>query len=139
MKSHKYLIYVDSSVLVNAARLSSTEVLPETMLLDNPDVSFASSIFVKLEVMPKAIFHGNELEARIYRMFFDTMVSHWAKVNQQLIDDAFMEASKCGLSAMDALHIVSAVAVGADELVTSEKPSKPIHRTRLIPVRSIHP
>ena len=41
--------------------------------------------------------------------------------------------------ALDALHLAAAIATGSNELVTTEKPGKPIHRSRLVPVRSIHP
>lgn len=38
----------------------------------------------------------------------------------------------------NALHVVAAAHCGAEELATTEKPTKPIHRTRLVKVVSIH-
>jgi hypothetical protein len=39
-------------------------------ILDDPDRSFASSEFIRLEVLPKAIFNGKINEAEFYREFF---------------------------------------------------------------------
>lgn len=45
------------------------------------------------------------------------------------------EAVKSGLSAMDALHVAAAYLGQADELVTTERPEKPLFRTMLIKVK----
>lgn len=39
---------------------------------------------------------------------------------------------------MDALHVVAAVSVGAEELVTTEKPARSIHRARAVKVVTIY-
>jgi len=44
------------------------------------------------------------------------------------------EAARCGLAAMDALHVASAFLLKADELITTAKPSKPMYRTALVKV-----
>jgi predicted nucleic acid-binding protein len=41
--------------------------------------------------------------------------------------------------AMDALHVAAAASVGASELITTEKPSRSIHRARAIKVVTIYP
>jgi len=41
--------------------------------------------------------------------------------------------------AIDALHLAAAISVGAEELITTEKPNKPIHRATGITVVSIRP
>ncbi|WP_242577711.1 hypothetical protein [Chroococcus sp. FPU101] len=46
-------------------------------------------------------------------------------------------ASQYGLGALDALHVASAISVSADELITTEKLSKPIHQVREVQVISI--
>jgi hypothetical protein len=43
------------------------------------------------------------------------------------------------MSGFDALHIACAVFGGAEEFITTEKASKPIHRTKLVKVISISP
>ncbi|MDE5119367.1 MAG: hypothetical protein O4965_04050 [Trichodesmium sp. St19_bin1] len=39
---------------------------------------------------------------------------------------------------MDALHVAAAISVNADELITTEKSSKPMHRVTQIKVISIY-
>lgn len=55
-----------------------------------------------------------------------------AKVEESVMADAFQEACQFGLSAIDALHVAAALSVNAEELITTEKPSKPIHRVTKI-------
>ena len=106
-------------------------------VLEDPEKSFASSLYVQLEVLPKASFYGRERERNLYSRFFK-IVDHWAPVGESLIQEALEIAFRSGLSALDALHVAAARAVGADELITSEKPGKPIHRVREIVVRTIY-
>ena len=68
-----------------------------------------SSIFFKLEVLPKAIYKQQSSKVRS------------GVFNRNL-----------------ALHIAAALAVGATEFITNEKPEKSIHRTQSIKVISIH-
>ena len=130
--------YVDAGVLIAAARGRTSMALRALEVLDDPAREFVSSIFVKLEVLPKAIYYKNEAEAQFYEAFFSG-VSHWANPHETLIQEAFKEASQVGLAALDALHVVSALSLGAEELVTTEKTDKPLHRTRLIRVVTIGP
>jgi predicted nucleic acid-binding protein len=43
-------------------------------------------------------------------------------------------AGTYGLAAMDALHVAAALQIQADELITTEKPTKPMHRVREIQI-----
>lgn len=43
----------------------------------------------------------------------------WAPIGGPLIDSALKLATEFGLSALDALHVGAAIAVGADELITT--------------------
>ena len=80
---------------------------------------------------------GRHVEAAFYEAFFQA-VTHWADVDAT-VRQAYEEAGAHGLAAMDALHIAAASLVGADELVTTEKPGRLIHRTRSVPVRTLYP
>lgn len=40
---------------------------------------------------------------------------------------------------MDALHVVAAASVGAEELATTEKVARSIHRSRAVKIVTIHP
>ncbi|NCR40057.1 MAG: type II toxin-antitoxin system VapC family toxin [Microcystis aeruginosa W13-11] len=46
-------------------------------------------------------------------------------------------AGTYGLAAMDALHVAAALQIQADELITTEKQPKPMHRVREIQIVSI--
>ncbi|MFY9819848.1 MAG: hypothetical protein WAM82_00595 [Thermoanaerobaculia bacterium] len=76
-------------------------------------------------------------ESAFYEEFFQS-VETWAPLETAFFEKALRVASDAGLSALDALHVAAALAVGADELITSEKPGKPIHRVQGITVRTIH-
>jgi len=107
-------------------------------VLESPNTVFASSALVQLEVLPKAIAFKQGDEAAFYQAFFDE-VSVWATVDDELVASAFDEASRLGLSAVDALHLAAAKRIGADVFVTAEAPSKPLHMTNLVAVRTIRP
>lgn len=130
--------YVDTGVLITAARGIAPIAIKALEVLDDPNREFVSSVFLKLELQPKAIYYRNEAEAEFYTIFLDA-VTHWADSLDTIVREAFKEACNSGLAAMDALHVASAVYLGADELVTSERAEKPIHRTHLIRVVSIMP
>jgi len=134
----KKLIFVDSGVLIAASR-GNIEISQYAMeVLDDPDVEFASSIFIKLEVLPKPLYHNKNNEALFYETFFES-VTIWTEVCPRLIQNAYEEAVKSGLSALDSLHIVSAASVGADEFITTEKLTSSIHRSKLVPIATISP
>jgi len=107
-------------------------------VLDDPDRTFAASAFVRLEVVPKALFHKRLDESAFYETFF-AEVDRWAVPSPELLDQALTEASRSGLSALDALHVAAAVSVRADELVTTEGRGKPIHRVTMLPIKTLHP
>lgn len=128
--------YIDSGVLIAAARGTTPVAIRAMEILDDANREFASSIFVKLEVLPKAICYKNTAESDFYETFFNA-VSYWADSLEHIVEDAYHKACKSGLSALDALHVAAAISVGAEELVTTEKPDKPIHRATSIKVVSI--
>src|SRR5438128_8027740 len=123
--------YIDAGVLITAARGVAPNAIKAIEVLDDPNREFVSSIFLKLEILPKAVYYKNEVEAEFYDAFFN-IVARWADSLDAIAQEAFKEACLSGLAAMDALHIASAVSVGAEELVTTERVEKPIHRTTLI-------
>ena len=97
--------FPDSGVLIDATR----GVPPFDQIafdyLDDSRRIFLTSPLVRLEVLPKAFYHQPDEESRQH-----------------------------GLGALDALHVAAAYLLGADELVTTERPIKPIYRTSLVHV-----
>jgi predicted nucleic acid-binding protein len=130
--------FADAGILIEASRGEGPLAEEAMAIVDGSDREFASSIFLKMEVMPKAIYHRNQDEVNFYEAFFST-VAYWAKPLERIVDEAYQEACISGMSALDALHVAAAALVGADELVTTEKPTKPIHRTTRVNVVSIQP
>ncbi|MBW4442097.1 MAG: PIN domain-containing protein [Plectolyngbya sp. WJT66-NPBG17] len=128
--------YLDSGVLFSAAR--ETDAFSEKALevLEDENRNFASSLFVRLEVLPKAICYRRANEAQFYQEYFEA-VQYWANDVATLIEDGYQIACKHGLSVIDALHVAAALAVGADELVTTERSTKPMHHVRKIRVVSM--
>ena len=130
------ITFIDAGVLILAARGEPDSAVKAMAVLDDPAREFASSEFVRLEVLPKAIYYRNAAEVKFYELFFNS-VKHWAQVSETLLEEAYHEASQTGLAALDALHIAAAASVKADEFVTTEKPEKLIHRTTLVKVVSV--
>jgi len=128
--------FLDSGVLIAAFRGNDEIARKAFAILDDPRREFASSGYVQLEVLPKAVYFGRTREAAFYREFF-SQVKHWLAEDYSILAAALEHAQKEGLNAMDALHVAAAVAVKADELITTESPGKPMHRTRAIRVRSL--
>lgn len=119
--------YLDSGVLIEAIR---RDVVPRqriAQILADPDRTYVSSVFVRLEVLPKAIYHKRADEVGWFEAFFASVIA-WADATPGLIEHAEQIARQHGLNALDTLHVAAAVALGADELVTTERPTRPIHR-----------
>lgn len=128
--------YVDASVLIAAARGTDDVHTKAMAILDDPNRSFVASEFLRLEVLPKPLFHRKAEEAGFYTAYFDA-VGEWADPIDDVVQDSFQHAVRHGLSAMDALHVASAVATGARELVTAEGPDKPLSRVEAVNVVTI--
>jgi predicted nucleic acid-binding protein len=129
--------FVDAGVLIAAARGIDEVAAPALDILDDPNRLFVSSVFVRLEVLPKAVFHRNKEEAEFYRTFF-RKVARWAKPGEPLLQSAYRYAVRWGLSAVDALHVAAARSLHAAELVTTERSASPLCRSRVVRVLTIH-
>jgi predicted nucleic acid-binding protein len=123
------LTYVDANVLIDSA---STENSPEAKralaVVDDPNRRFLWSTFLKLEVLPRAVINGKKYpdQAPAFRDFFSR--AQPVPVTDDLVEKAVAFATDYNLSTFDALHIVSAIAGGADEFITFEKPDNPFFR-----------
>ncbi len=120
--------FVDSGVLIAAARADRFESEPALRLLEDANRKLLTSVFVRLEVYPKPAFHESALQTAFLKGFFTEPSVEWADDLRALVDLAVGEAERRGLAAMDALHSAAALLLGADEFITTEKPGKPIYR-----------
>jgi predicted nucleic acid-binding protein len=125
--------YLDSGVLIAAARGVDKRSRAAMEVLDDPDREFASSVFVELEILPKALYQKQADEAEFYRTYLAAV--QYAPDNvAAVLTEALAVAETFGLNALDAIHVAAANATGAEELITTEQSSKPIFRVRSLRV-----
>jgi predicted nucleic acid-binding protein len=128
--------YLDSGVLIAAWR-GIDEVATEALaILEAENRQLSVSPFVKLEVLAKAIYHKQAEEISLYKTFFASCPI-WANDLVSIVQVAQEKAGQYGLGALDALHVASALSVEAEELITTEKLTKPLHRVRELRVIGI--
>ncbi len=128
--------YLDTGVLITLVRGPRGLVRSAVDLLEDPERQFVASAFLRLEVLPKAIYYRQAEEIVLYRRFFERVVA-WADPNDEIVAIAEQEAAAYGLNALDSLHVASAIMLNADELVTTEGQRKPIHRVERVRVASL--
>lgn len=132
------LTYIDSGVLIFAAQGTTAFAALALPFLADPSREYVTSDYVRLEVLPKAIFHKRTAEVAFYDLFFTT-TTRSIPTSEALLKYALEEACKTGIQGLDAVHIACAVFAGAEEFITSEKINTPLHRTKLIKMVSIFP
>ncbi|MEM6352808.1 MAG: hypothetical protein AAF766_18795 [Cyanobacteria bacterium P01_D01_bin.14] len=84
----------------------------------------------------QTLYNRQQSEQAFYQAYFEA-VAHWAANLENVIGQAYQISCKYGLAAMDALHIASAVPVGAEAFITTESPTKPMFRVQEITVRPL--
>lgn len=132
------MTYVDSGVLIFAAQGTTAAAALALPFLGDPAREYVTSDYVRLEVLPKCTYHRRDPEIAFYDAFFK-MNSRSMPTSQALLDYALDEACRTGISGIDAIHVACAVFAGAEEFITSEKNTTPIHRTTKVRVVSIFP
>lgn len=130
------IVFLDSSILIAAFGAKDAAAHNALDEISKPGIEFASSDFVKLEVLPLPAFHRRISEVEFYESYF-AIVRHWASLAPDLAQRALEEGAKAGLGAVDALHVAAALSLGASEIVTTEKAAKPFARVKSIRVRTI--
>lgn len=131
------LTYLDSGVLIAAARGIDLVSRKATLILDSQERTFSCSSFVRLEVLSKAIYHQRQNEVNFYETFFASC-QIWATNYHKITQLAENMAANYGLNALDALQIAAAISVNSAEFITTEKSTKPLHRVTEIKVISIN-
>lgn len=125
--------YIDSCVLISALRGEEALSKAAMSFLYDPLREYVTSDYVKIELLPKAMYQKNEEEREFYEQFFNGSAARVSS-SDDLIAFAIEEGGKTGMSGLDAIHVACAVVAGADELITAEKSTKPIHRAAGIKV-----
>lgn len=125
MATAKQPTFVDASVLINAAvGPNAARRMRALSVLADPNREFVATRFLVLEVIPIPTKYKRDKELAFYERFFKA-VTRWLD-DAGLIQPAIDLACQRGLGGMDALHVAAAVHANA-ELVSGEKPSKPIY------------
>ena len=135
-QSENLKTYLDSGVLITAFRVQGETGERARQILMDKDRQFAASVFVRLELLPKAVYQQQQDEVEFYQEYLGG-VQYWANDVEKLLEDSYWLGCQYGLAALDALHVAAALAMGADELVTTERTTKPMHRVDRIRVVSI--
>ena len=130
--------YIDSGVLISVVRGDAKVAASALSFLYDPLREYVTSDYVKVEVLPKAIFHNESDELQSYEDFFKSCQIS-VPSSDDLLAFAIEHGSQTGISGMDAIHVACAVVAQAQEFITSEKPTKPIHRANGIRIISINP
>lgn len=127
--------YIDANLLIAAWQGNGLIGIKAMEVLDDPNRTLLVSDAVWLEVMPKAIFHRQELEQDFYKTVFDKAEHlHW---RVDILNQAHQVAQQFGVAAMDAIHVASAQAMQADEFISAEKSTKPMFRVSGITMSSL--
>jgi predicted nucleic acid-binding protein len=124
----KIRTYIDANVIIvsfNAAELDFRAQSAYKIFDDQNRLIFFSD-YLLLEVLPMPIFFKDEKRSSYIKMLFKKF--NKIPTSQTTIDKAIGLAFNYGLSAMDALHVATAIEGKADEFVTFEKPTKPFFR-----------
>jgi len=130
--------YIDSGVLIEAFRGTNPSAVKALRILDDPDRKFVVSDYLRLEVLPKPIFHKRKVEIDFMQAFLDGAAENLS-TSPEVTGRALEYASKYDLRPVDALHVGAAAVAGVDEFVTLERPTKPICKVKEVKVVSIHP
>lgn len=105
-------------------------------VLEDPCRTLVVSDYVWLEVLPKPRFHKRADEI----MFMETVLDAAENIeaSPKVAKLALELASTYNLSTMDALHAAAAIVGRVDELVTIEKPTRPLCQILEINVVSLY-
>lgn len=130
--------FLDASVLIAAIRGSPVPIERALGVINDPERVFIASDFVRLEVLPKPFYFRQQSEVDFYEAYF-AMVAEMVEASPALVRQAYAEAQQVGLAGMDALHIAAAKASGAEEFITTERPTTALFRVTGITITSLRP
>jgi predicted nucleic acid-binding protein len=132
--------YIDADVIINALRVDEKRrYYIAFKVLEDKNRLLLVSDYLRLETLPKPIYHRLDTQVAFINKIFEH--AELIRSNDFIIDKAMDLAGKYGLNGMDALHIASAISGRADEMVSFEKPDKPLYRLPITELRlvSLHP
>ena len=126
--------FLDSGVLLTGWKGRDRLIAIEVM--EDEGREFYTSELVRLELLPKALYHKQAAEAEFYRIHLNRVRAE-EPLSSALGREAFELGKRYGLAAADALHIAAAIRQKVEEFITSESPGKPLFRVKELAVRSL--
>ena len=132
--------YIDADVIINALRVDEKKRYGLAFkILEDKNRLLLVSDYLRLETLPKPVYHRQDIQVAFIKKIFEH--AELIRSNGFIIEKALDLASTYGLNGMDALHIASAINGGADEMVSFEKPGRPLYRLPVSVLRlvSLHP
>ena len=127
--------YIDANPLIAAWHGKDNAGLEALTILDDPERMLLVSDALWLEVMPKAIYQKQQAEIAFYQSIF--MRAEHCPWRLDVLQQAHDLAQRYGIAAMDSIHVTTALAAGADEFISGEKPTRPMFRVCDIPMISL--
>jgi predicted nucleic acid-binding protein len=128
-------VYLDTGVLITAWRGRGSAGLIALEVLDDPGLVLVVSDAVWLEIMPKPLHEKRRDEAEFYQAVFDR--AERLPWSLDVLGRAHDLARQHGIAAMDAIHAAFAVAHRVDELITTERPERPLFRIEQLTISSL--
>jgi predicted nucleic acid-binding protein len=126
--------FLDSGVLLTAWK--GKDRARALAVMEDTEREFVTGQLVRLELIPKAVYHKQTAEARLYETHLSTVKGEEA-LSAELGREAIALGMKYGLAAADAINVAAAIRQGAQEFVTFEPPGKPLFRVTEIKVTAL--
>jgi predicted nucleic acid-binding protein len=130
------ITYLDTNCLIAVADAEALRSEQVFELLDDLQRSFMLSPFTTLETLPLAMHYRNKRRERFFRSYIN-FCAHFSSNLPAIMNEAHRQAERHGIVGIDACHIAAAIVGLANEFYTSEKPTKPMFRTKEIKVISL--
>jgi hypothetical protein len=128
--------YIDANVLIAAFQGEESVAQRALRVLDDPDRKLVASDYLRLEVLPKPTFHRRREEVEFMQSVLDKAEN--VSTSSDLTGKSLEFATKYDMTPIDALHVGASAVAAVDELVTMEKPTKPMCKILEINVKSLH-
>jgi predicted nucleic acid-binding protein len=126
--------FLDSGVLLTGWK--GKDRLIAIQVMEDGEREFYTSQVVRLELLPKALFHKQTAEIEFYKAHLDHVRAE-EPLSANLGREAFELGRRYGLAAADAINIASAIRQNVKQFITSELPGKPMFRVKELEVRSL--
>lgn len=115
------MIYADANVIIRLI-----EGLPETRSpiehrLRVPHVVLCTSLLSRLECRCRPLREGNKPLLQVYEGFFNSKEIALIPIDGPIIDKATELRARLGLKTPDAIHLASAIMIGAETFLTADR------------------